>query len=369
MCAPEIPDEASIYQPPGRSHWLDGRGVRSRGRFLRRPPAGIRSISPTVSPSSALAWMRLLPPRPERPRGSRCGGCGPVWCRFTSSDAVRSTALPSRARAESRSSVAALSPPAPYVGPATAVAVGPSGGRIASRGQSGAVCDYELYAPPDQPENRLSPATRNGNRSYTSRHSTADWRRRFGRESRLGAGATIDIVQEERRSVFEGSPRRPDILIDGPVSPPVVIEASYGAADAERDARGRLGQTLRAGGAKVRAGVAVWIPGHVQRLRSVEDVTAWLLQGNRIQYVLLQGESDRDSPRWPLSGWTAGSADDLVAVLPAICQSSLYVAALAEGVAMHVRHCADRLAARISPYDMTRSRSLAACGSGCRGEA
>ena len=167
-------------------------------------------------------------------------------------------------------------------------------------------------------------------------------------------GDNLDIVQEERRGALASGHQRPDILVDDPLSPPVVIEASYDAKDAERDACGRLGHVLQAGGATVRAAVAVWIPPPVGWLRNVRDVTDWLLKGNRIKYALLQGESDNDVQRWPRSGLISGSVRDLVTVLPAVSQSRRFIESVAEDVALHVRNCAECLDARISAHDKER---------------
>ena len=163
------------------------------------------------------------------------------------------------------------------------------------------------------------------------------------------AAAGSDIVQEERRRVFAGSSGRPDILIDDPLSPPVVIEVSYGAKDAEADARNRLGRDLSRGGAKIHATIAVRIPDRFGGLRSAAEVTERLLAGDSLDYAFLLGNSGTTATRWPSRDFISGDVDDLVAVLPAVCQTSSSIDALANDVAQQVKWCADRLRAWTSP--------------------
>lgn len=58
------------------------------------------------------------------------------------------------------------------------------------------------------------------------------------------AGKGKDIVQDESLGLISCTSERPDILIDDPLSPPVVIEVSFDCSDAVRDARARLGPIL-----------------------------------------------------------------------------------------------------------------------------
>lgn len=154
-----------------------------------------------------------------------------------------------------------------------------------------------------------------------------------------------DIVQDERRRVFSGSTARPDIFINDPLSPPVIIEVSYDASDAEKDARSRLGRQLNRGGDKITAAVAVCIPHSYRDLHSATEVTAWLLEGSTVEYALIQGLTGVSGTRWPTRGLISGGLDELIAILPAVCQSSAAVARLADDVAQQVKWCAGRFKA------------------------
>lgn len=172
------------------------------------------------------------------------------------------------------------------------------------------------------------------------------------------AGEGRDIVQDESLGLISGTSERPDILIDDPLSPPVVIEVSFDCSDAVRDARARLGRVLARGGATVQAAVAVCLPPEYRELRSTADVTKKLLDGGCMDYVLVQGAEGSSATRWPVRGQLCGGLDDLIAVLPAVSQSSETIARLADDVAKRVKWCADRLEAWTHPEhqaDIARS--------------
>ena len=163
------------------------------------------------------------------------------------------------------------------------------------------------------------------------------------------AAAGSDVVQEERRRVFAGSSERPDILIDDPLAPPLVIEVSYDARDAEKDARKRIGRSLSKGGATVHAAIALRIVPSFGNLRSVGEVTERIVDGGRLEYAFLQGDAGQSATRWPREGFIKGQIYDLVSILPAVSQTSDTIAALANYVANQVKWCADRVQARTSP--------------------
>lgn len=160
------------------------------------------------------------------------------------------------------------------------------------------------------------------------------------------AGKGKDVVQDESLGLISCTSERPDILIDDPLSPPVVIEVSFDCSDAVRDARARLGRVLTRGGAAVVAAIAVCLPREYREFRSAADVTEKLLDGGRIEYVLIQGAEGASATRWPVRGQVSGGLDDLIAVLPAISQSSETIGRLADKVAKRVAWCADQLRAR-----------------------
>lgn len=163
------------------------------------------------------------------------------------------------------------------------------------------------------------------------------------------AAASADVVQEERRRVLAGSSERPDILIDDPLAPPLVIEVSYDGRDAEKDARKRIGRSLSNGGATIHAAIALRIAESFGNLRSAAEVTERVVDGDRLEYAFLQGDTGRSATRWPEAGFITGQIDHLVSILPAVCQTSDTIAGLANYVADRVRDCARSVQERTSP--------------------
>lgn len=171
-----------------------------------------------------------------------------------------------------------------------------------------------------------------------------------------------DVVQEERPGALYGTSGRPDILIDDPLSPPLVIEVSYGARDAEKNARKRIGRSLSRRGATIHAAIALRIPASFGNLRGVAEVTDRLVDGDRLEYAFLQGETGPSATRWPAAGFIKGRIDDLVSILPAIRQTCDTIDTLASYVANQVRACAQLVQARIS----AAKQASVACGVGQR---
>ena len=165
------------------------------------------------------------------------------------------------------------------------------------------------------------------------------------------AASGSDVVQEERRGVLSGTSARPDILIDDPLAPPLVIEVAFDARDAEKNARKRIGQSLSSGGTKIRAAIALRIAASFGNLRSVVEVTERIVDGDRFEYAFLRGDADQSATRWPEAGFIKGQIDDLVSILPAICQTTDTVARLADYVGDQVKRCARCIQARTSAAD------------------
>ena len=112
-------------------------------------------------------------------------------------------------------------------------------------------------------------------------------------------------VRSENTGILIGhSGRRPDVLITAPGRSPVVVEAEYEpAAEAEEDARGRLGLEVEDGGRPVEAAVALRYP---QAVRDAYDAGRALAEARLSWCVLREG-----GVRFPESGWLEGSATDL----------------------------------------------------------
>ena len=148
--------------------------------------------------------------------------------------------------------------------------------------------------------------------------------------------------------MLHGTSGVPDILIDDPLEPPLVIDVSYGARDAEKNARKRIGRSLRRGLVKIHAAVALRIPTSFGNLLGVAEVTDRIIDGVRLEYAFLQGDTGQSATRWPEAGFIKGQIDDLVSILPAVCQPSDRMASVATYVAKQVKACAQRVQAGTS---------------------
>lgn len=132
-------------------------------------------------------------------------------------------------------------------------------------------------------------------------NSTAQWR------------ANPSLVWTEHTDVSQYNKRkRPDILIVDPRSPPLAIECSYGAADANKDAKERLGLPVTGHG-EIKTAISLHIPESFRRLSSASARDA-LNNGTPIRYAIHQRVDD-GVRRWPEAGFIEGSVQDLAALL------------------------------------------------------
>ena len=144
--------------------------------------------------------------------------------------------------------------------------------------------------------------------------TTAKWRR-----------DSADVILAEKLDVFEGSEnrtKRPDVLIIDPQMPPVAIESSYSAADADKDAINRLGLQPKGKLSKILTAIAVHIPIRYQKLNIAETVEE-LRQDTEIRFAVHQRIESMSNQttnglslrRWPQSGFLEGSVFDLVSLI------------------------------------------------------
>lgn len=164
------------------------------------------------------------------------------------------------------------------------------------------------------------------------------------------------IKVEETRLLHteKGSGLRPDILIDDGVFPPVVIECSFGALDAHRDAIARLGLETRRRRARIGTAIALHIPQHFRKVHGFR-ITDILLEGAPLAYAVHQlleskgqttivGTFERT---WPQDGFIAGSVFDLATLLSAAGLPREEIRSVGDRVALLVEAAADGLEAAL----------------------
>ncbi|WP_428102944.1 hypothetical protein [Candidatus Rariloculus sp.] len=130
-----------------------------------------------------------------------------------------------------------------------------------------------------------------------------------------------DRIGVEQTSVFsEAAGLQPDMIVRHPGGLPVAIETEYTPAHTvEKDARQRLGKTLRQTGDRIEQALAVRIPVALATI-SQNDLEAEIERAS-LEFCILSGDSENPA-RWPETGWLDGTVDDLAA--------SIELAALSE---------------------------------------
>ena len=112
-------------------------------------------------------------------------------------------------------------------------------------------------------------------------------------------------VHSETTHTFEGFPgKHPDALVLSPGRAPVVVEAEYEpAAEVEEDAKARLGLSITDDARVIEAAIALRYPKTVENAYDLDQAVKTAAFSYCVHYA--------DAPRFPTSGWLAGSAADL----------------------------------------------------------
>ena len=119
--------------------------------------------------------------------------------------------------------------------------------------------------------------------------------------------AGCEVRTENTRAIAGHPGLRPDILITGPGRAPVVVEAEFApAANADAEARDRLGLETAADSRRIEAAIALRYPARVAEAVNLESE----LSSARLSYGVFTPDGDGPS-RFPASGWLDGSVEDL----------------------------------------------------------
>ncbi len=119
------------------------------------------------------------------------------------------------------------------------------------------------------------------------------------------------MVRSENTGTLKGSAARPDILIAEPTVSPVCIETEVlPAITVEREARSRLGCSLKSTGRTILSSVAVRLPKRLREHQG-EHLKAQLAGAQDLEFALYTGSDPRYAVRHPKLGWIFGSVKDL----------------------------------------------------------
>ena len=141
---------------------------------------------------------------------------------------------------------------------------------------------------------------------------------------------------------------RADVLIDDPIMPATAVEASFNPADADKDAKDKLGRKTTRDGRELLAVLAVHIPSECREL-SADAVYTKLRDGSQpIGYALHQkGLSNGSGRRWPSKGFIRGTAGDASRLIASAAMPKEVIEARADGVALLVRQAAEFVRRRL----------------------
>ena len=165
--------------------------------------------------------------------------------------------------------------------------------------------------------------------------------------------ARPERIAVEETGVFldrKDEAKHPDILVLDHQSPPIVIECSFNASDADADAKRRLGLKVKETGQALEACISLFIPNSFRNYSRAESVEA-LRGGANLQYAIYQDghlfHEARDFEftirRFPSGGFLTGNVHDLAELLDAAALSKEHLEHLAEQVARYVNAAANNL--------------------------
>jgi len=133
------------------------------------------------------------------------------------------------------------------------------------------------------------------------------------------------IRVEETGLLHDYAAAKPDLLIHDGKFPPVILECSFDARDADTDAIKRLGAHIRFGHYRIRTTIALHIPEHFRQQQET-TIPDLLLGGAPLRYAVHQlvephkqtSMENAHRRRWPAGGFMEGTVFDLAALLPSI---------------------------------------------------
>ena len=147
----------------------------------------------------------------------------------------------------------------------------------------------------------------------------------------------------------------PGILIDDDIFPPIIIECSFNARRADRDAVSRLGMETQKDRTRIVTTIALCIPKRFQKAQ-FPNIADLLWEGAPIMYAVhqLKGGTRRTpgrrvgQRRWPQNGFIKGNVFDFSSFLSRIRLPQKEIDAVGERVAQLVEDAAGGLEAALS---------------------
>ena len=176
-------------------------------------------------------------------------------------------------------------------------------------------------------------------------------------------------IGAEQHGVLEQAILRPDIVVNQPGRPPIILETEFAPASGVlREARARLGQIVHESNYAVEQSLAVQLP---VGLRDAQGNLRERVETARFRWRALslprQTEADKgpDSPdpgeleTWPPAGWITGTVDDLANTIECLALSERLLEESLALLERSVRHSARVLREEALPHAATSLEKMA----------
>lgn len=160
------------------------------------------------------------------------------------------------------------------------------------------------------------------------------------------------VLVEMTNVLSEGNSLQPDLLICGKNLQPIIIECSFSARDADKDAQERLGCHYLQGGQPILTTIALHVDKHFRESINSENIKVEILHGAQIRYALhqlLDSNSPKHRRRWPRTGFLSGSIFDLVHFLTNEAVPKHILETIAKSVALKIRQAASKFQDSVDP--------------------
>ena len=154
----------------------------------------------------------------------------------------------------------------------------------------------------------------------------------------------------ERHGLIRGSNLKPDVIINDPKYPPLNIETSFDAGDADGDVKKYLGKLTKVSDYPIHTSVAVHIP---SRFRKTDDseICNSLLSGVEIRYAVHRKNKNGGGGRWPKKGYINGTVHDIKTLVLSLAIPDERISEVGQDVANLVGDTANILATKLSDKD------------------
>ncbi len=157
-----------------------------------------------------------------------------------------------------------------------------------------------------------------------------------------------ECIIVERHGLIHGTNLKPDLIINDPKYPPLNIETSFHARDADQDVKKYLGKLTKVSPHPIHTSVAIHIPDSFRKTDD-SDICRSLLSGVEVRYAVHRDHNH--GRRWPKKGLITGTVHDVKTLLLSLAIPDERISEVGQEVANLVDDTANILASRLSQKD------------------